>query len=520
MKKLFSLLVLGMICVSASAQFRDMVTLQDTDVYMFNPLPSDLVRGKSFSYAGTLLLGLNVQQYIPHDNVTVYGIALTLRSWTGANIIYQNPNYHAVLMQRAQGVPDSILDYHNPGSNPVHITFRTLSYLDSMPLDTTQQSMYFTKFRYEFYGQNKPFDTVTCYELYFDNPQVMTDTFYVGRKMIDVSNLAAEYSGFKPITSYIRYFWYSGLLDTTMFSDHNPNDWGFVFPIIGFHCNPLDEENHSLLLTDITNNGATVHWYSVEEGATYNVRVSSVDGSVDTVVVTTDSSYTFSGLPTNTRYTVQVRKQCYYATASYDTTVYSPWTSSSSFLLGSDECPPVSNLQATPSTHSVSVTWDSCPYYSAVQLNYGPRSLPHTQWTLINLTDTITHCTLTGLEAGTHYGIMARGICERVGQESPWTEQTYYFSTPSDTTQTGIVSIGGVDFTFSPNPAHGTVVLTLEQAAEGAELTLCDLGGRELRREHVSGTTHTLDVATLPAGVYFLKLTTPQGVATRRLLVE
>ena len=75
-------------------------------------------------------------------------------------------------------------------------------------------------------------------------------------------------------------------------------------------------------------------------------------------------------------------------------------------------------------------------------------------------------------------------------------------------------------FTLAPNPAHGTAVLTLAEAAEGAELTLCDLGGRELRREQVTGTTHSLDVSALPSGVYLLKLTTPQGVAIRRLLVE
>ncbi|MBP5528373.1 MAG: T9SS type A sorting domain-containing protein [Bacteroidales bacterium] len=63
-------------------------------------------------------------------------------------------------------------------------------------------------------------------------------------------------------------------------------------------------------------------------------------------------------------------------------------------------------------------------------------------------------------------------------------------------------------------------MLTLAEAAEGAELMLCDLGGRELRREQVTGTTHSLDVSALPTGVYLLKLTTPQGVATLRLLVE
>ena len=79
---------------------------------------------------------------------------------------------------------------------------------------------------------------------------------------------------------------------------------------------------------------------------------------------------------------------------------------------------------------------------------------------------------------------------------------------------------GNAAFTLAPNPAHGTVVLTLAETAEGAELTLCDLGGRELRRVQVAGATHSLDVSALPTGVYLLKLTTPQGVAIRRLLVE
>ncbi|MBP5541113.1 MAG: T9SS type A sorting domain-containing protein [Bacteroidales bacterium] len=79
---------------------------------------------------------------------------------------------------------------------------------------------------------------------------------------------------------------------------------------------------------------------------------------------------------------------------------------------------------------------------------------------------------------------------------------------------------GDAAFTLAPNPTHGTVVLTLAETAEGAELTLCDLGGRELRRVQVTGTTLSLDVSALPSGVYLLKLTTPQGVAIRRLLVE
>lgn len=111
--------------------------------------------------------------------------------------------------------------------------------------------------------------------------------------------------------------------------------WGI--PIIGFRCKVIDEKNHPLVVeADDSSGSATVTWYHVDEGITYDVRLTSGDGSVDMVVSTTDTSFTFDGLPMNRYYSVQVRKQCHYATSNYDTTVYSPWTSAASFLLGED----------------------------------------------------------------------------------------------------------------------------------------------------------------------------------------
>ena len=136
--------------------------------------------------------------------------------------------------------------------------------------------------------------------------------------------------------------------------------------------------------------------------------------------------------------------------------------------------------------------------------------------------------TLSGLASGEQYAVWVRKSCRytTAGYDtivwSDWSQPV----TVGDTSTGGGSgnSIADVEdnaaFTLAPNPAHGTVVLTLAETAEGAELTLCDLGGRELRREQVRGTTHSLDVSALPTGVYLLKLTTPQGVAIRRLLVE
>ena len=451
MKKFFLFLVMVMVIASVSAQYHDtVITYQDTDVYMINPVPSCLSNANN---SGTIICGLLLQQYVPHDRVTVYGIAITMRDTRSLDSIYQYTGYTAVLMQRAPGATDSV-HYASYGT----VTYRTMRYLDSVQLDSTLHVGFnYTKFRYEFSCPKPSVKTVPCYEFYFDRPWVMTDTFYVGRKYgnpdILYVTIPTEYAGFGDMLTPPCTFWYNPLSDTSMINDYTPSRfWGFVFPIIGFHCKPLDEVNHGLLLTDQTNDGATVHWYSVEDGATYNVRVVSADGSVDTVAVTTDSSYTFHGLPYNKRYNVQVRKQCYYATATYDTTVYSPWTTTSTtFTLGVD----------TTSTGGGSGT------------------------------DT------TGGGGGGGGGI--------------------------DTSSTGIVMVGDAGFGLSPNPVHGVVEVTLERPLEAdGMLTLYDMGGREVRRMAVPAGSRKVafDTEGCPAGAYLLKLLTPQGVASRRLVVN
>ena len=163
----------------------------------------------------------------------------------------------------------------------------------------------------------------------------------------------------------------------------------------------------------------------------------------------------------------------------------------------------------TDSMGCIVATWDSLPRQEqwVVEL----QALGST-FTIIDTVDAC-HWRYCGLPDGASYSIKVRSRCTNLN--------SYSWSDWNNATGVGIAPVAADSpFRVSPNPTHGTVVLTLEQAAEGAELTLCDLGGRELRRERVSGTSYTLDVATLPAGVYFLKLTTPQGVATRRLLVE
>ena len=426
------------------------------------------------------------------------------------------------MMQHPQGVPDSM-----QGTT----TFRTLQYLNNVQLDTSLHTIHFTKFQYEFNHPKPSLDTVDCYEFYFDTPQVMTDTFYVGRRLtFDSPTFPREYEGRNVPPPNIYYFWYkyigsSGLGDvdsTTMFHNHLPNSWGFSFPIIGFHCKPLDEEEHGLVLRNITNHGLTVQWYKVEDGATYNVRVTSVDGSVDTIAVTMDSSYTFSGLPTNTRYSVQVRKQCHFATASYDTTVYSPWTSSTSFLLGDGDCLPVSNVHATVTWPTARVTWDDFHNYTAVRLRYGPSNLPQGQWTEVVVTDS-SECTLTDLEPGRAYCVALQAVCGSIGDETQWSEPVTFY-VPADTTGGGgTEGIEGAtllsQLTFLvPNPARDEVTVTSSFGLKAIEIWTAD--GVMVYHSGCAGHDATVDVSWLRAGTYIVAIHTHNGTTHKKLVVR
>ena len=516
-------------------QAQEVVTVADTDIYMFNPMPNkgqDLHMrdyGSGLS-CGPMLGGFKLQQYVPQDTVTIYGVALTMRNtYQNGSFDSINPKgYRAVMMERATGTSDD-------DTYPYFIT-RTLQYVDSITLhpDNIKQCL----FRYDVERPAPPhFDDYPCVEFYFNTPMKinrMTDTFYVGREFFAPDVISGEIT-FYPSEFVMQYnappltceWWTLGWWDTTQFNQLTGvgyTYWGFAFPIIGFRCKPVD----SLQLIGVYNSGATVQWHSVEEGAIYNVRLTSSDGSIDSMVVTTDTIFTFYQLPQYKRYNIQVRKQCHYATVNYDTMVYSPWmTANNGFILGNG-CPSVQNMQVEQLGDTVTVTWDDFTAYSRVLLRYGPVNLPQTDWQEVNVTGD-TMYTITDLLPGARYGVTMQSYCEYNETETPWCAVKYFYTTDTvsgggdDSTHSDIVMAGGVDFAVSPNPVHGVVEVTLPQPLEtDGVLSLYDLGGREVRQTAVpAGSSRvTLDTEGCPAGAYLLKLISPQGIATRRLLVK
>jgi hypothetical protein len=82
----------------------------------------------------------------------------------------------------------------------------------------------------------------------------------------------------------------------------------------------------------------------------------------------------------------------------------------------------------------------------------------------------------------------------------------------------GIDDADNVILSVHPNPARQTLSVTLPDP--DGTLTLFDATGRQLTQLHTSSTQTTVNVSTLPQGVYLLQFTSPRGTTTTRFVVQ
>ena len=71
-----------------------------------------------------------------------------------------------------------------------------------------------------------------------------------------------------------------------------------------------------------------------------------------------------------------------------------------------------------------------------------------------------------------------------------------------------------------PNPANYKITIVLEQGIKEGILTICNVNGQELIKQHIKNIETTIDIEDLTSGIYFLKLITDNTVEERKILKE
>ena len=133
--------------------------------------------------------------------------------------------------------------------------------------------------------------------------------------------------------------------------------------------------------------------------------------------------------------------------------------------------------------------------------------------------------TVTGLEKGTWYTAWVRSVCDSV-HISDWCDSIRFYipdnSDPNDPEDPedpeGIETTADRYSYLMPNPASGSV--TVASSFRIAEVELFSLDGRSLLRSKVDAMSTTLNLDGLAAGTYIVRIATTAGTAYKKLVVK
>jgi hypothetical protein len=74
-----------------------------------------------------------------------------------------------------------------------------------------------------------------------------------------------------------------------------------------------------------------------------------------------------------------------------------------------------------------------------------------------------------------------------------------------------------------PNPAGNWLAISHQQATTAIQVELFDLSGKLVTADHFDGTaalTHRMEISALPAGMYFVKVSTGSEVFTKKIIKQ
>ena len=205
----------------------------------------------------------------------------------------------------------------------------------------------------------------------------------------------------------------------------------------------------------------------------------------------------------------------------------SAWTSLHTFTTAPD-CPNVGNFAVTtPTTTKATFTWDdSNGTYSFMRIK-ARVDVTGSAWFNVGGTG-VAHGTFTknknGLTPGESYRGQARTWCDPNGgaYKSPSWTSLIYWTMPTVRMDVG-ATISNLD--VYPNPSRDMFNVTFtSEDVQDLEVRVMNVVGEvvytENLEEFVGEYTKKIDLATYTKGVYFLEITTNNGVVNKKLILQ
>ena len=228
------------------------------------------------------------------------------------------------------------------------------------------------------------------------------------------------------------------------------------------------------------------------------------------------SNIILDNLEYNSEYELYVRAYC-------GDSSYSDWSEAVAFVTGEEPDTMCLSLDSLV-VYEVGVTHCAIAIHSPYLDENGQNTDSVTfQIVLMQNDDTVadtilsqTDITFDNLQEGAVYVVYARTLCDSVHQ-SGWTLAT--FTTDADTIGIGDVDVNKASYSLYPNPVHERVQCTLQGTTTAGVLIIFDAMGREVLSQQLSATSQSIDVRTLPQGLYTVVVRTNEGSSVQRLSV-
>ena len=260
-----------------------------------------------------------------------------------------------------------------------------------------------------------------------------------------------------------------------------------------------------IVVSNITDNSFTVNWTPAGSETQWTVAYRVNTASTWTEVPATGHPYTITGLTGSTTYNVRVKANC-------SSTEESQWTEySQGVVTQTTPCPAPTNVTVTNvSAHSADISWTQADNTAnAWRISYRKLGL---SWDTVDV-NTPSY-SFTNLEATSRYVVRIYANC---GNNNFSNASVTTFTTLEDQDTTGIVDYLEQIITVYPNPTDGKIMVQNSHSLI-QDVEVYDAFGKMLFANKVNDNTAMLDMTAYAAGMYFARISTSEGVITKRFI--